>query len=917
MKRWSRWVLWLVVARPLWAGPAVANGGFEDGRDGPTGWQVSTSEGGQGDWVWSPDRAHTGQRALTVRKTNAGGYSLVTGPMVEVASDRDYEVRCSVQVRRPSKAAIYFMLSQYKAADAPWDLPNAFGAVRPYYSGDGWVTLATPVHIRPGNTRLRIQIVIARAPVEVTFDDVAVVELKPGAASYRPRYEKPVAEPLPPLEAAKAAVARRQPVTARVELRGERPRFVIGDQVTPACFYVGPFHNPYLAQVADFRRAGVRVYLVPLVLGAGVYGHGCPWLGPNRYDFSKVEDLVWRVLRVDPEGQILFYFGTDPYRDWGAEHPDDVACDQNGAKAVVAMHPIDYGREPRKGERYGPSLVSAALRKETGAAIRELLRFMARSDAGRAVIGYHVAGLNDGQFFAWAKPGHVMDYCPASQQAFRRWLRERYGDEPALRQAWRQPQATFETAAIPAGERRLAPGFWRSAPDQQDIADYRRFYSEGTVDTIAHYAGIIKEESGGRLLVGTYWEDMPAAVDSHYALGRLLRCRDVDYLSGPTAYGVRMPGEHGAPHSTWGSVALHQRIWLAEQDLRSWLSGAVGEEYDRSVGRAPTAADHNAMVRRESGMTLAAGHGTWWYDMDGGWFRDDGIMAGVAEARAAFARDLACAARPRADVAVFSDEQSFDYVAEPQMGRVSYEAVVRQVHHLNTSGVPYHHYLLDDVANPKLPDYRLYVFVASYHLRPAVRRAINALKRDGKTLVFVHAPGVIGAADPAAAIGEVTNLKVRALPGDTLLAPLPPAATSPLGTLGTLSICGLSGPAFAVDDPAAAPIGVTAAGVPVAAIKEQGTWRAVYFGGLGLSDELANRLARLAGAWVAAEPGDAVYANQHIATIHALYDGDKVVTLAGPSRVEDLTSHRVLAERATEIRLAMKRGETRWFALTP
>jgi len=251
------------------------------------------------------------------------------------------------------------------------------------------------------------------------------------------------------------------------------------------------------------------------------------------------------------------------------------------------------------------------------------------------------------------------------------------------------------------------------------------------------------------------------------------------------------------------------------------------------------------------------------------------------------------------------------------MGRFSYEAVVRQVHNLNTSGVPYHHYLLDDVANPKLPDYRLYVFVAPYHLRPAVRQAINALKRDGKTLVFIHAPGVIGAADAASAIGEITGIKVRALPGETLLAPLPPAAASPLGTLGTLSICGLSGPAFAVDDPAATTIGVSPAGVPLAAMKSQGTWRSVYFGGLGVSDELANRLARLSGAWVAAEPGDAVYANQYVATIHALYDGDKVVNLAGPSRVEDLTSHQVLAERTTEIRLAMKRGETRWFALTP
>lgn len=34
------------------------------------------------------------------------------------------------------------------------------------------------------------------------------------------------------------------------------------------------------------------------------------------------------------------------------------------------------------------------------------------------------------------------------------------------------------------------------------------------------------------------------------------------------------------------------------------------------------------MVRRESGMMIAFGLGTWWYDLAGKWFRDDRIMSG-------------------------------------------------------------------------------------------------------------------------------------------------------------------------------------------------------------------------------------------------------------------------------------------------
>ena len=127
---------------------------------------------------------------------------------------------------------------------------------------------------------------------------------------------------------------------------------------------------------------------------------------------------------------------------------------------------------------------------------------------------------------------------------------------------------------------------------------------------------------------------------------------------------------------------------------------------------------------------LAYGMGTWWYDMCGGWFRDDQIMAGISEARQAFTQDLTVAGVPRADLAVFVSEES-DHCLYPQAASiVRFQGIVRQVYDLNTSGVPYRLYLLSDLGRVKLPEHRVYLFLNAYAIAPAQLQAIDALRRD-------------------------------------------------------------------------------------------------------------------------------------------------------------------------------------------
>lgn len=673
----------------------VPNGDMEKGQDGPEGWTWAAGDGGKGEFAWETGIAHSGRRSFRVKKIGSVGYTILSSDFVPVQEGKTYQISAWIYPVQPVQGGVYFMISQYPKDSNTWDLPNTFGSTTETFVAGQWQQVKVSVTIREGNSRIKIHCVQGLSwPSEVYWDDFEVTEV---GEIPQARYEPPAPEPLPSFEQIKEAwsiVAKRPRATAKVEVRNGRPQLMIDGKPTPWAFYVSPFWNPQDAQIADFRNAGVRVYLVPLVLGNQVYGNRGPWKGRNLYDFSEVDELLWRVLSVDPEGYILFYLACDPYREWGAENPDHVTQDQNGKKAIVQMHPKRWGDDPVPPERFGPSPVSLKLRADVAAALRELVKYVESSEPGKAVIGYHIGGFNDGQWFHWAsfdeKDPHLADYCPGAQESFREWLKRRYGgDVTALRKAWNQPQVTFESAKVPPFERYWAEGNLLDPATQQDIADYTAFYSEGVAETVMYLADVIKEASPRPVICGTYYEDISGNSPNHIALSRYLASSSLDYLAGPAAYGIRMAGYQGAVRSVFGSTLLHGKVFLTEQDWRSWLSYPDTPENNFAHGRAENVEVHNAMVRRECGMMLAFGLGTWWYDMGGGWFRDDQIMAGIAEAMRAFNRDLDIGGLPRADLAVFVSEESDHYVAPRSGGRFRYYGIVSQIHELNKAGVPY------------------------------------------------------------------------------------------------------------------------------------------------------------------------------------------------------------------------------------
>lgn len=741
-------------------------------------------------------------------------------------------------------------------------------------------------------------------------------------------------ETVPPLtEELKRKVLSRDDISAKIVKIDGRVRLVVnGKPVPPVIYHAFTGMQNHHGYYADFTDAGVDIHTRTLLMGKGVLNvtEGTFWNGKGVFNLGGVEEQLWRVLRVNPDAYILVHIWLDPYYQWGVENPDDVCLNEQGEKAIGTWHLTQWGGTPAANQRYLPSVYSSKLRADICDMVTRLVTHIENGPLGKTVIGYSLAGMNDGQWVNWAHWNmHLDDYSPAANEAFRDWIRNRYeNDVDKLRSAWSDLRVTFDDVRVPPPSRRISDDIFLD-PQLKDVVDYNRFYAEAPFDTIVEAAKIIKNITNNKKIVTTYYASPMNGAPSGTGLGRLLDVPWIDMFQCPSDYGVRMPGLSSGSQTIFSSLSLHNKMFIHEQDWRSFVRPGQTPAADVAVGRAPNAEAHNNMVRRDSGMQIVHGQGTWFFDIGNGHFHDLGIMKGVAEAVCAFKTDLNSNEKLEADVAFFVSERSLDFLAFPLRWNYQWYLLRRHRNSWVESGVPYHLYLQSDLANSNIDDYKVYIFLNPQYLSTSEAEQIEKLKRRGKTLVFCHGPGLYNSDDPEKNISQITGITVMRLKDKTQLAGIFLEGSHILqeklkGSFGDSVFSGPSGEkkiiatAFSVEDENATPLATYINSNKIAiAAKDFGSWKSIFCGVPRIEPQFLNNIAKWASAWSISKPGDAVFANQKFVTIHALEDGHKKLNLKYPSRVLDLTTYQILYDKTESIEIDMAKGQTRWFSLQP
>ncbi len=677
-------------------------------------------------------------------------------------------------------------------------------------------------------------------------------------------------------------------------------------------------YNPQPENFADFARLGCDLFTFSATSDRSYYGlaEDC-WLAPGTYDYSQFDERVKMILDAAPGSYLVPRVYISPPSWWCDAHPDELVTMADGSQAGDAKR--------RAKDRRTASFGSEPWRRDAAEGLRRLIDHVDSSPFADNIIGYHVASGITEEWMYWGfQDRQFADYSPANTAAFQRWLEKKYGTNERLQSAWNDAQATFDTAAVPSEDERKPGdiGGFLYPQGSQRVIDYNLYHSWIVADTIRYFAKVVKDAADRKKLFGTFygysmeicWPGMGMPTSGHLALEDVLACPDIDFLTSPTSYGYRMPGDGYAIFmSMTESVKLHGKLWFDENDLRTFLVDAK----TGYAGKTDTLEDTLNAQWRELGTVLAHGAAMWWFDMGGGWYDDPTLLDAIGQMRQIGGESVQHDRGSVAEIAFVVDETSPSYWHYDD--RYHNVALSQQKLQLGRLGAPVDYVLLSDVGHPDLKEYKLYIFPNAFRVTPSLRDAIQrTLKRNNATALWVYAPGIIGDTVSASNCAELTGirlgseyetdrqpLRVRLVPDSSL------ATSSKVTSYGEARIA----PRLYVDDDDVEVLGTFTDGKTALAARSRDGRRSIYSGAPCLPSGLLREIARDAGVHIYAENDDAFYANGAYICINANGYGTRTIRLPRPSAVRDLIQNKPVATQGGVIELNLKDKQTALFSI--
>ncbi len=471
-------------------------------------------------------------------------------------------------------------------------------------------------------------------------------------------------------------------VSSFVANHGGVPTLFVNGEPLPGLAYI-----TYLSERAcyeDFAEAGYRLFSFSVFFGSqgineisGIYPFADGLFEDrNRPDFTLFDREMESISAAAPDALVFPRVNVSLPAWWEREHP--LECNDHGVGA----------RPPRA------CFASPAWQDEVKRCLALLVAHIETQDYRDRVVGYQISGGQTEEWFPFDGRG---------------------GDGLRAREAF--------AARFPEGAEELTR---------------RRFLNDVVADVIADLCGHVKALTDHRLVVGSFYGytlETPHWTSCHHSLMRLLASPDVDFLCSPISYaGLRAPGHDFACMTMQDSLKRHGKLYFCESDVRTYLTKPLPwcrpnacppGTYEGAVwmpqGDLWTS---RQVLRAVFARHLTHGHALWWFDMFGGWFASEEIMADMrlflSIARTSLADDDRASVSELAVVA--EDEQFLSVSADEGVASISRDA-------LGLCGMPYDAFEMGDM-DAVLERYRAVLFIAP-RLSETMKNAMRACRERG------------------------------------------------------------------------------------------------------------------------------------------------------------------------------------------
>ncbi|MFP4144088.1 MAG: beta-galactosidase [Phycisphaeraceae bacterium] len=650
---------------------------------------------------------------------------------------------------------------------------------------------------------------------------------------------------------------------------------------------------------------------------------GWCWDGLDGYDYTQFDILLDQLLQKKPDSRFnLFLGGRVPYQ-WQLRYPGEMVLLESGKRTNIAS----------------PS--SPVWLEDSTEAVRRFVEHFESGPYADAVAGYNPIYFTN----EWLLGGLHSDYNESNVQRFRDWLRDYYGgDVEKLRDAWKDPKASFETAEIPRMRDYEAQGLG-GVFDRHEIfgswaADYLRFFNQSVSNMVLRHAGAVKEASNRKKFVSlmfgyTYcyvMGQMSPAHSSHWDLSSVLESDDVDMLHSPYDYYNRCLGGPHYSQLSPDSVIAHGKVFATQIDTKTHV-------HTMDPGNAATPWESDQVLKRDVANAMMRNAYHYYYEMNvPAWrgrtgtveyrelgFIDEGVQDTIVKLRDIADANHAELPERNAEVALFTSRESAYYRAFHPAYATLFDQAFRN-YFLCYTGAPFHDYLLEDFETVDR-DYKVYIFPDASYLSERQRQAIREkLDRIGATAVWFYAPGYAsdsgtGVENMEAATGIrfakrdlrdylqvdigrfdhplTQGLENEASFGSDLSPEWFQAKQEWLDWKLKDRADYKFSPFFVVDDPDATPLGtLRGAREPGFAVKQVGNMKSVYLAGPCPSPELMMNIFRDAGVHLYSDTPDIIYANARYVTFCVNGAGRKVLRLPEKVDLYEALEQKLLAKNA-------------------
>lgn len=695
------------------------------------------------------------------------------------------------------------------------------------------------------------------------------------------------------------------------------------------------------------------------------------WLKPNAIELFEEEANA--LLEVVPDAYIIPRIGLHPTNEWIMENPGEVFKYNDGTSPEAYLFSESY-------ETLLPGMYSLCSQKWREKAGTELLKtwsqIMKLPCAGRIAGCFLAAGGTSEWYYILPavdeEKGLYGDFSESFKREFGKYLKSTYKTEENLKKQWKNNNVSFENPIIPGLDKHyykhqvdidaMMPrnmyansdspnppnngtniGSFADFDKNVDVYDFWRAWHIGVADSVLYFADLMKKNYPD-MLVGAFYG---AYGCTDYFLNgtcggtvKLLKSKSIDFLASPSVYENRLNGGYAGQRQPFDSFLINNKMYVVEDDTRTHMEN----DFYRDKYDVYDMTDTIERMKRDFGRDICINVQAWWFDqlLGGRRYKHPEIYKLIERqqkiAKFAYSRDR----RKNSEIALIFDEESAQAVSFKTTRDLIEVTRNYEIAHI---GAPADEYFHNDMANPDMPSYKLYVFLNTFVLTDEERKVIiNKLKKDNAVALWVYAPGIINPNGRKKLCSEnIKNLTgINTVVSEKIYHSkfrVNPEAHPMLKAFDKRKLYGrfdrrryycmcyhmnradlswdsyICPVIYSDDKDAVAGAKFAGSEMPAITIKEMDGWTSVLYGSKVITGDIIKEIARYVGCHIYCESDDVLYANREFITIHASSAGKKELKFQSECSPYELYENKYYGRSVKEISFDMQIGETKMFSI--